>query len=142
MSEPEEHFVYIMGHLSSDFHIVGPSKIGISFHPPKRLKQVQSEQPGRIVLVCQFGFRSREQARAVEKEFHRNCDGFRLSGEWFDMPPSDAVAVMNKNLTDFVDQVLRPADVADLYTAYDGIRLPGFHYLNQLDEFQYGEPRQ
>jgi hypothetical protein len=141
MIKPEQ-FVYIMGHLSSDYHITGPSKIGISGDPHRRLKQVQAERVPRIVLVCQFGFPTREQARAVEKEFHRNCDGFRVTGEWFDMSPSDAVAIMTKNLTDFVEQVVKPSDVAELYTAYDQVRLPGFQYLNQIEDFEYGAFKQ
>jgi hypothetical protein len=132
-----DNFVYIMGRLSSDYHLVGPSKIGISSNPSRRLKQVQASQSDRIVLVCQFGFLTREHARSVEKEFHRNCAGFRLEGEWFDMAPSDAVGVMTKNLSDFIEQVMRPTDVSSLYTALDIISTPGFHYLNQLEDFRY-----
>lgn len=135
--EPE-NFVYIMGRLSRDSHIVGPSKIGLSANPSRRLKQVQATQSDRIVLVCQFGFLTRDHARSVEKEFHRNCSGFRLEGEWFDMPPSDAIGVMTRNLRAFIEQVMQPTDVSSLYTALDIISTPGFHYLNQLDEFSYG----
>lgn len=135
--DPEDHAVYIMCHLDEDWHLVGPSKIGISKQPDVRLKQVQKDRGSRIVLVEQFWFWRRQHAFMVEQEFHRKCANFRMDGEWFKMPPAHAVAVMNRNLEAFVDQILRPHDVAFLYEAYYHLGLPGFRYLNEMDEFKY-----
>lgn len=135
--DPEDHAVYIMCHLGADWHLEGPSKIGISKHPDIRLKQVQKDRNSRIVLVEQFWFWRRDHAHMVEQEFHKKCANFRLDGEWFDMPPSHAVAIMDLNLKAFVEQILRPHDVEYLYEAYYHLGLPGFSYLNEMDDFKY-----
>lgn len=135
--DPEDHAVYIMCHLGADWHLEGPSKIGISKHPDIRLKQVQKDRNSRIVLVEQFWFWRRAHALMVEQEFHKKCANFRLDGEWFDMPPSHAVAIMDLNLKAFVEQILRPHDVEYLYEAYYHLGLPGFSYLNEMDDFKY-----
>lgn len=140
--DAEDHAVYIMCHLDDDWSLRGPSKIGISKQPDVRLKQVQKERSGRIVMVEQFWFWRRQHAFLVEQEFHRKCANFRMDGEWFNMPPSHAVAIMDLNLKAFVHQVLRPHDDVYLYEAFYHLGLPGFRYLNQMDEFQYARGQQ
>lgn len=133
--DPHDHAVYIMGHLSDDFNVVGLTKVGISKHPKERLKQVQSVEPKRIVLVAQFWFWKRDHALRVEKAFHRACDGWRVRGEWFDMEPFHALGVMNANLRSFADDFLGADEVADTYDAYYHLSVPGFHTLNETLSF-------
>lgn len=133
--DPQDHAVYIMGHLSADYSIVGLTKVGISKHPRERLRQVQSVEPARIVLVGQFWFWKRDHALRVEKAFHRVCDGWRVRGEWFDMDPFHAVGVMNANLRSFADDFLGADDVSDTYDAYYHLNVPGFDTLNETLTF-------
>lgn len=133
--DPEDHAVYIMGHLTSGFEITGLTKVGISKHPLERLKQVQSVEPGRIVLVAQFWFWKRDHALRVEKAFHIASDNCRVRGEWFDMEPFHAVGVMNANLRSFADDFLGADEVADTYDAYYHINVPGFGTLNETLSF-------
>lgn len=120
----EDHYVYIMGHLENGC-LVGPSKVGISKHPEKRLRQVQSVEPGRLVLVGRFGFWRRDHALWVEQAFHRVCAVYRVRGGWFDMEPVHAVGVMSQNLQAFAADHLGLDDPADFFTAYDYLRIPG-----------------
>jgi len=135
--DPDDHAVYIMGHIDADFYLSGPSKIGISKNPKVRLKQVQAVEPGRIVLVGVYWFWRRSHARMVEKAFHETFDIWRVRGEWFDMDPQHAVGVMIENLKSFADRFLGADETEDTWSAYDHLGIPGFPYLSQRDEFPY-----
>lgn len=135
--DPDDHAVYIMGHLNRKFEIVGLSKIGVSKQPLYRLKQVQSGEHGRIVLVGQYWFWRRSHAFMVEKTFHDTCDCWRVRGEWFDMDPQHAVAIMAKALRAFADKFLGADEIYDRWAAYDHIGVPGFAYLSGREEFPY-----
>ena len=51
-------------------------KIGLSKDPEKRVRQLQTGNPDRIVLVGQV-----PGGRKLEKAFHDMVDPFRLEGE-------------------------------------------------------------
>jgi hypothetical protein len=137
MRDPDDHAVYIMGHLDAEYMLCGPTKVGISKNPKLRLKQVQAVEPGRIVLVGFYWFWRRSHACMVEKGFHDAFQLWRERGEWFDMDPQHAVGVMIQNLQAFADRFLGADEMIDRWSAYDHLGVPGFAYLSRQDEFPY-----
>lgn len=134
----DDHFVYIMAHLNEDTGwIEGPTKVGISKDPTKRLKQVQAVESGRIVLVAQFGFWKREHAYWVEQTFHRVCSHYRARGEWFDIAPVHVVALMNINLQTFASEYLGADDTQDDFTNFDYLNVPGALFDIDTHSFEY-----
>lgn len=79
---------------SSHVYVIGagghPVKIGIAGDVTKRLAGLQTASPTR--LRCYFQVHvGAEHARAIEQECHRLLAGRRLSGEWFDLTPLEAI---------------------------------------------------
>lgn len=136
--DDEDHFVYIMAHIDDDGCLSAPTKIGISKHPKKRLKQIRREEEGTIVLVSTYTFWKREHAERVEKAFHKACAVHCERGEWFDINPGDAVGIMSINLQSFADNVIGFDETADWYFAYDHLGVPGFCY-DKLPEDFFGD---
>lgn len=139
--DPDDHAVYIMGHLDPTGWVTRPTKVGVSKNPTYRLKQVQAAEPGHIVLVAQFNFWKRDHAFRVEQAFHKACKRCRVRGEWFDMEPFHAVGVMTENLRSFVEDFLGTNETYDEYHAYDHLNLPGFDYLAEIETFGHRQVR-
>lgn len=137
--DPEDHFVYIMGHLDANNTVTGPSKVGISKHPIYRLKQVQAQENGKIVLVAQFGFWKRAHAERVEKGFHKVSDAHRIRGEWFDIEPMHAVGLMSVNLQAFAADFLGGDETSDFFSAYSYLNVPGSLFDIDLESFEYNQ---
>lgn len=136
--DPDDHYVYIMAHLNTETGwIEAPTKVGISKNPIKRLKQVQSVERGKIVLVAQFGFWKREHAYRVEQKFHRVCEGYRARGEWFDIEPFHVVGLMNINLQAFACEFLGADTVADDFSNFDYLNVPGALFDIDVRSFEY-----
>lgn len=55
-------------------------KIGYSKHPEKRLKQLQTSNHNKLILLSTFEGNIQE-----EKEFHRQFQNYNLGNEWFDL---------------------------------------------------------
>ncbi|MFB7467285.1 GIY-YIG nuclease family protein [Streptomyces sp. NPDC056224] len=67
-------YVYVIG-SSGSAHV----KIGTSISPEKRLKELQTGNPGRLELLwCTPG------GRDLESALHKVFDEYRTEGEWFD----------------------------------------------------------
>ena len=137
--DARDHFVYVIGRLNeATCEIEGPTKIGLSQSPLQRLKQLQSEETVRLILVAKFAFWQRRHARIVERAFHATRDDFRTRGEWFDIPPADAVALMATTIQAFVERFLGADELADFWSAYDHLSLPGFAYSEfPRDQFEH-----
>ena len=58
-------------------------KIGISQSPKARLADLQTASAGHLTLIRFWGLPSRDYARHVESEAHRELSIYRASGEWF-----------------------------------------------------------
>ena len=60
-----------------------PIKIGVSKHPKKRLKDLQTSNPFRLKLLEQVNCVNESSAYGIEEKLHgifkRNC----IRGEWF-----------------------------------------------------------
>lgn len=69
----------------------GPCKVGISDKPDKRLKQVQTGSPHKLVVAFAFRVWNRKFAQIVEASFHAGHADHRMNGEWFDMSAKDAL---------------------------------------------------
>ena len=70
----EGTIIYFIGSLES-----GTVKIGRSDNPEKRLTELQTGNPHKLVLYGVIENVSQE----LESELHRILDPFRLEGEWF-----------------------------------------------------------
>lgn len=80
-------YVYVM----SDGTAV---KIGVSKHRPdkQRLRQLQTGNARPIKVITS---RYVEGYEDVEREAHRRLEGRRVLGEWFDVTPTQAIAVLD-----------------------------------------------
>jgi hypothetical protein len=70
-------FIYIISDGTS-------VKIGISKTPEKRLKQLQTGHPKKLIL-CKVREVPDDRAKKLENIIHRTCGHYRLKGEWFSM---------------------------------------------------------
>lgn len=65
-------------------------KVGISSNPKSRLASLQTGSPYEITIAMLWAFNSRNDAASLEREFHIRNSSARLSGEWFDLPLTEA----------------------------------------------------
>jgi predicted GIY-YIG superfamily endonuclease len=67
----------------------GPSKIGLSKNPKRRLQQLQTAHPEKLFLYHQEEFET-SRARLIEECIHRTIRHKRSSGEWFNIGVDEA----------------------------------------------------
>jgi alanine racemase len=129
-----DHFVYVIAVDGAGER--GPVKIGTSQNPEKRLRELQTASPYRLILMHQFAFPSRDIARTVEKSFHQVLARYNSVGEWVSMPASDAVYFLHIAVDTglHVNTSLSEQEIADcLYVTglseatryYNSLRMPG-----------------
>lgn len=82
-------FVYVIGPER------GAQKIGIAKDPAARMRDLQCGHPTPLILSATLAVPP-AMARQVEMFAHRALDACRLAGEWFDIPPTDAKAVIEQ----------------------------------------------
>lgn len=70
-------FVYAIGAAG------GPTKIGMSSSPHRRLQQMQTGCPFKLQVVHTHDFRTRREAEQIEATIHDVYEAQRLHGEWF-----------------------------------------------------------
>lgn len=80
--------VYVIGPL------LGPMKIGIAHDVGKRLIGIQTSSPADLII--HYHVEVGPTARAVEAAAHRDLAAYRLRGEWFDVPVSEAKAAIKR----------------------------------------------
>jgi predicted GIY-YIG superfamily endonuclease len=78
-------FIYVIG---CDY---GPYKIGLSKHPEKRLKQLQTGFPYKLHVHYTHEV-DEKQVRNVEKAIHKIMNYNRTHGEWFNLTLDEAIA--------------------------------------------------
>ena len=59
-------------------------KIGSAIEPKKRLKSLQTGSPEKLKLLTTIEFKSKPQASAMERLFHKKFNNLRTAGEWFE----------------------------------------------------------
>lgn len=74
LSEKKEQFVYFFQEIGGE----GLIKIGVSWNPKKRRREVELARGRRIQMLCLL----RGGAR-LERQLHAELGDFRVSGEWF-----------------------------------------------------------
>lgn len=70
---------------------LGPVKIGLSIHPEKRVRQLQTGHAEKLALHHREPI-TEQCARPMEQIVHRENRHRKLKGEWFDMTVAEAVA--------------------------------------------------
>lgn len=86
--------VYLVAHKHPDGHFEAPVKIGITHSLRSRLKSLQTGNPKPIGLVFAFSTPDVRFAKHFERGLHEVNSEFRLSGEWFNMDPREALIDM------------------------------------------------
>lgn len=94
MSELQETYVYVIAHKGDDGSFSSPVKVGITRALEGRVSTLQTGNPKRLGLVFGFVAPTADIARALEASFHQIAKKKRLNGEWFDMPPRDALGLL------------------------------------------------
>jgi hypothetical protein len=135
--DEKDHYVYIIAHLSEQSELCGPVKIGLSSNPISRLATLQTGSASKLVLVGRYAFWRRSHALEVEQVFHRTAAVHRTTGEWFDIEPDSAVAMMAMNIRSFVANRLQPVENEDFFFAMDYLGLPGFAYDLAEEDFKH-----
>jgi hypothetical protein len=82
----------------------GPSKIGISIHPEKRVRQLQTGRDDLLKLFHKEPI-SIERAQLTERIVHRENRHLRLKGEWFAMPVEHAIQEIRHTMIRFESEV-------------------------------------
>lgn len=109
-------FVYVIAHEQGGGP-VGPVKIGVSSKPEARIRSLQSGNPNKLALFCQFNLQSRKMARYMERATHHMRRENALRGEWFDMSPELAAEYIHFYLSAFIASKERLADQATIASA-------------------------
>jgi hypothetical protein len=81
-------FVYLIQSLENSYY-----KIGISKHPKKRIKELQTGNSSELKLVEVY---QSEFANQIEKTLQRRYSHLRKEGEWFDMGISNEVSFIEE----------------------------------------------
>ena len=84
------HYVYVIAH-NDGTQLRGPVKIGITSSLGARLAGIQTGNPKPLAVAHVFSFADRNHAVKIERQFHEDHYESRLSGEWFDITPFDAL---------------------------------------------------
>lgn len=110
-----ESYVYLIAH-KGEHGDVGPVKVGFTKSAPeKRMVILQTGNPTRLSLVFKFSAPTPELARLAESVFHEVAKDYRLTGEWFDMEPMEALNALTKCFMGLIAQDVDNAeDLIDL----------------------------
>lgn len=82
--------VYVICEADSAW-VKPPVKVGLANDPSRRLSQIQTGYPRRLIVLHWFPCPHRDIARDVEQTFHARNGRLRMEGEWFDIAPFEAV---------------------------------------------------
>lgn len=110
-------YVYAIG-IDQDSGIEGPVKVGISKHPAYRLATLQTGSHQPLMVVGMFRMPTRELAAEVERNFHVWGNSKQLMGEWFDIQPSNALAVLCGLVSETLNEWGEKVDYAAWLNAY------------------------
>ena len=92
-------FLYVIGPQC------GAQKIGFSENPTQRLRTLQTAS-AEPLLVHTAVLVPKHRVRLLEKQLHRELGYRRLTGEWFDLSPDDAVAQVHHAVIRWADDPL------------------------------------
>lgn len=75
-------YVYIIQSTESGYF-----KIGVSKKPKYRIKQLQTANSSKLILISEY---SSDIANKLEKALHNLYSYCKKEGEWFDLPLTEA----------------------------------------------------
>src|SRR6202035_4691711 len=75
-------------------------KVGVAADPMVRLRDLQTASSFKLELVEAFRIETAARAYEIEKCVHRRLVKFAMTGEWFDLPASAAVAAVRTAILD------------------------------------------
>ena len=88
----------------------GYYKIGVSKHPKKRVKQLQTGNSSELKLIESY---QSEYANKVERTLQRRYSHLKKEGEWFDMSISEEVSFLTdcKQIEDSINILKKNGNV-------------------------------
>jgi hypothetical protein len=81
-------YIYLIQSLENSYY-----KIGVSKHPKKRIKQLQTGNSSELKLVEIY---PSEFAHQIEKTLQRRYSHLQKEGEWFDMGITNEVSFIQE----------------------------------------------
>jgi hypothetical protein len=81
-------YVYLIQSLENSYY-----KIGLSKHPNKRIKELQTGNSSELKLIETY---ESEFAHIIEKTLQRRYSHLRKEGEWFEMSISNEISFKNE----------------------------------------------
>lgn len=79
-------YIYLIQSLEDGYY-----KIGVSIHPKKRVKQLQTGNSSELKLVEIY---QSEHAHKVEKSLQRRYSYLKKEGEWFDLGLTEEISFL------------------------------------------------
>lgn len=76
-------YIYLIKNIDDSFY-----KIGITKHPNRRLKQLQTGNSSKLILISTF---LSPIAHKIEKTLHNRYSYLKKEGEWFDFSINEEV---------------------------------------------------
>lgn len=113
--------VYIIARMKGN-RPTRPVKVGISSNPDKRLASLQTANPFPLVLLTTFYCPTRGMAKELEACFHETQSNRRLSGEWFDIAPIEAVELLCMNFRAAFDALIDDEELKAIAVEHSGLR--------------------
>ena len=130
-------FVYIIGCVFPN-GIGAPVKVGISRNVDKRLSSLRTSSPQKLHLVAEFFLPSRQLAVLAEGAFHEVMGNYRTNGEWFDIPPLEAVRGMWSNIDLMLGKVCE-FDLLQRSSFWTALKMPSC--AKDLDDYLASMPQ-
>ena len=81
-------YIYLIQSLENSYY-----KIGVSKHPKKRIKELQTGNASELRLIDTY---QSEYANKIEKTLQRRYSHLRKEGEWFDMGISNEASFIEE----------------------------------------------
>lgn len=92
-------FIYVIGNQTNR------QKIGFSQDVHKRLSSIQTGNPEKLYLHHYVSV-PKNRVRLLEKKIHTEMSYKRISGEWFNMSPSEAIAFLDFSVIRWLEDTL------------------------------------
>jgi hypothetical protein len=84
-----EGYVYFIGHRIA---VGDPVKIGFSVNPAARLRELQTGNPKRLIVLAAV-----EGPRSLERDLHRRFEWDHIDREWFEQS-DEMIRLMKRSL--------------------------------------------
>ena len=98
-------YVYLIQSLEDGYY-----KIGVSIHPKKRIKQLQTGNSSELKLIESY---QTEHAHKVERALQRRYSYLKKEGEWFDLSIKEDVTFLSdcKQIEDSINILKKNGNV-------------------------------